>query len=186
MNILLVRHGKKADDLAEIDDKDLPLSDQGKAEVQQLAAEFAEAGLLPSLYLSSRYVHALDTARAISEKLVAGNAPPASVPLDSLTPHNPYTFALIVREAAKIGLTLNGVDTACMVLHYPRIHQLTAELTSTALETNDPGYASASCVTAASLDELLQGKGHTRYVWRRTKDRILTRRNYQSTESARF
>jgi phosphohistidine phosphatase SixA len=177
MNVLLVRHGRKARDLPDVSDKDLPLSDQGITEVRSLAVELAQKRLRPSLYLSSRYAHAIETARLLAVEL-GGDSVAEVVPVDALTPHNPYTFGLVVQEAAKLGFNLHHEDTVGMVLHYPRIHQLTAEITSQPLEAEDPGYACATCISADSLAQLLQGEGNTRHVWRRTIDQVLIMRDY--------
>jgi phosphohistidine phosphatase SixA len=177
MNVLLVRHGKKARDLRDVSDMGLPLSDQGRTEVRSLAVELTGKKLRASLYLSSRYAHAIETARLLAEEL-GGDSVAEVVPVDTLTPHNPYTFGLVVQEAAKLGFDLHHQDTVGMVLHYPRIHQLTAEITSQPLEAEDPGSACATCVSADSLAQLLQGEGYTRHVWRRTTDRVLIRRDY--------
>jgi|SRR5271165_732801 len=181
MKVLLVRHAKKARDLPEVDDRNLPLSKEGVMEVQGLAEEFAKKGLRPNLYLSSRYAHAIETARLLAEHLGGGSVAEV-VPIDALTPHYPYTFSLIVREAAELGFGLGSLNTVGMALHYPRIHQLTAELTSSPIEQEDPGYAAATCVAADSLESLLAGQGHTCQLWRRSKEGILTTRDYSTFE----
>ena len=182
MKILLVRHGKKAQDLPGVEDKQLPLSDLGRTQVQELTSEFLKVDLRPTLFLSSHYLHALETARLVAKEL--GDHPaPTSVPLNTLTPHNPYTFELIVKEAAGLGFPLENVGAVCMVLHHPRVHQLTAAVTSTPLQAEDPGYATATCICGNSLTEMLQGKGHLRHVWRRPEGQALMRRDYDRADS---
>jgi phosphohistidine phosphatase SixA len=180
MQIVLVRHGRKAKDRP-LPDQDLPLSNEGANEVRELGVELIRMGARPGVYLSSAFAHAIETAQVLA-KAIAGDPKPRVIPLSALTPGNAYTFGLIVREARAAGISLEEHGSVAIVLHYPRIHQLTAALTSAPLVQEDPGYAIASVVEGDSVAALATGGGATRAVWRRTGSGALVFRDCSKRE----
>jgi phosphohistidine phosphatase SixA len=84
MKIFLIRHATRARFRADIDD---PLSDQGKKEALALAEAMKNSGDVPELFLTSKQLHAHQTAEILRSSL---NEKAVLVPLDALTPHVPH------------------------------------------------------------------------------------------------
>ena len=158
MKIVLIRHASRERDSDPSKDKYLPLSFDGKEEVRALGAKLASLNLKPTVYLTSLYAHAKQTGELLSDQ--GGGTPPAAVvAIDTLTPHTSWTFEEIIREAEQAGHNLSKLDLVAFVLHYPRLNQLLARLTSQPVSQETPKYAEAVCLAADSLSDFLEGKG---------------------------
>jgi len=69
MQIYLLRHGIASDGTPGKPDSERPLTSEGKKELRKLLQFAREAGVKPSLLLSSPYRRALDTARLAESEL---------------------------------------------------------------------------------------------------------------------
>jgi phosphohistidine phosphatase SixA len=158
VKIILIRHASRErnPDLGE--DKDLPLTSDGKKEACELGDRLVSLGLKPTLYLTSRYTHAKQTGDLLQDQ-VGGNPLAALVAINTLTPHEEYTFERIILESEQNGHDLSKLEQVAFVLHHPRLNQLLARLTSQPESPGAPKFAGAVCLTADSLDDFIKGKG---------------------------
>jgi phosphohistidine phosphatase SixA len=159
MDLILIRHAQRVRDPLAVDDCNMPLTSTGRRQAKALANKLSAAGFKPTLYLTSRYAHAIETANTIvgSGKEKTQLLPVA--PLRTLTPHEEYTFDAIVQEAADRGYDLRKFQEVGVVLHHPRLNQLLAKLTSRPESPFEPAFAQAVCVRARSLQDFVKGKG---------------------------
>ncbi len=136
----------------------LPLKTEGEQEALKLGEKLAGVGLKPTVYLTSRYTHAQQTAEILRDK-AGGSSPAAVVALDMLTPHQEYTFEKIILESEQKGHDLSDLDQVAFVLHHPRLNQLVARLTTQPESRTEPEFAEAVCLTADSLADFINGQG---------------------------
>jgi len=157
MEIILIRHAERERDPSLGDDKDLPLTADGKKQTKALALRLQRAGCQPALYLVSRYAHAVETGRRLRGHLSA--SPPAPViALSTLTPHEGYTVEGIIEETRENGHDLWNLNQVVIVLHHPRLNQLLAKFTGQAESPQAPEFAQAVRVVGRSLKDFVNGK----------------------------
>jgi phosphohistidine phosphatase SixA len=158
MKIILIRHASRVRESSSDKDEELPLSPDGEKEARELGDKMASLGLRPTLYLTSRYAHAKQTAEFLRDQ-VTGDPPASVVAISTLTPHEPYDFEGIIRESEQTGHDLSRLELVAFVLHHPRLNQLLGRLTSQPVSPGAPKYSEAVCLTADSLGDFLEGKG---------------------------
>jgi phosphohistidine phosphatase SixA len=102
VEIILIRHASRErnPDLGE--DKELPLTSDGKKEVCELGARLVSLGLKPTVYLTSRYTHAKETGNLLRDQ-IGGNPPAAVVAVDTLTPHRNIPLRELLSSQSKMG-----------------------------------------------------------------------------------
>jgi phosphohistidine phosphatase SixA len=137
IKIILVRHGEKT---GLSSDKADPLSAAGEAQVRELYRRLQKATRRPTLFLTSRFRHAQQTAEILRCAL---NRRAPLIRLDSLTPlpvrlaskavnDERYVTAILdeVRKLAAVrpGMKLGDNSTIVMVLHEPRNIQVALQL----------------------------------------------------------
>jgi phosphohistidine phosphatase SixA len=178
MKITLVRHGQKAGVLSEAID---PLSTDGEAQVRKLGGNLKTAAERPTLFLTSRYRHAQQTAEILWCIL---NPRVPLVHLDALTPFpadraspavnaERYVAAIFdeVRElaTAQPGIDLGDEANIVVVLHQPRHIQLALQLQGYSprgwpdwrggpLAGKWPSYAEAIYIAARDIQEVALGR----------------------------
>ena len=158
MKIILIRHATRERDPALKSDEPLPLKPEGKQEARELREKLPGLGLKPTVYFTSRYKHARETAEILGDQ-AGGISASAVVAMETLTPHQEYTFEKIIVEAAQEGHDLSKLDQVAFVLHHPRLNQLVARLTSQPESPMEPEYAGGVCLTADSLADFINGQG---------------------------
>lgn len=114
MRLYLVQHGQS---LPKEIDPDRPLSEQGRAEVEKIAALLAQGGVEPSRIVHSGKTRAHQTAAILADKLMPGQAVEAAVGLAPNDPVEPWI--------AQIG---HWKDTAMLVGHLPFMGKLVSRL----------------------------------------------------------
>ena len=144
IKIILVRHGEKTGrhggKAGLSRDKADPLSAAGEAQVRKLCRRLQKAARRPTLFLTSRFRHAQQTAEILRCAL---NRRVPLARLDSLTPlrarlaskavNSERYVAAILDEvlrlaAARPGIKLGDDSTIVMVLHEPRNIQVALQL----------------------------------------------------------
>jgi phosphohistidine phosphatase SixA len=159
-NVLLIRHGTRdRDPTSGLVDHQQPLSPEGRQEVQQLVQDLTARRLTPTVYLTSRNAHAVETARLLCEGL-KGDAS-CVVELDALTPHlgGHGCFAEVKIEAEKRGFNLRDHPVVAIVAHQPRLNQLFAYLTWPATAPMKKHYGWMVSVTADNPEDFEWGNG---------------------------
>jgi phosphohistidine phosphatase SixA len=159
-NVLLIRHGARDRESGSgLPDHEQPLSPQGRQEIEKLVQDLTARKLRPTLYLTSRYAHAVETARLLCEGL-KGDAS-SVVELDALTPNlgGHGCFAEIKAEADKRGCNLRDHPVVAIVAHQPRLNQLFAYLTWPAAAPMKKDYGWMVSVTADNPDDFEWGNG---------------------------
>jgi phosphohistidine phosphatase SixA len=178
MKIILVRHGEKA----RVHREDIsPLSATGEGQVRKLGGLLEKAGEKPTLFLTSRFRHAQQTAELL---WCALNPLAPLVHLESLTPlpadlaspavnAEQYVAAIFdeVRELATVQprIDLGSDATIVMVLHQPRHIQVALQLQGESprgwkdwrggpLSGKWPYYAEAVYVTARDMHDIASGR----------------------------
>src|SRR3974390_1460670 len=152
MKIYLIRHGDRVKHQLR-PDVDEPLTPTEEDQVKALARKLQDEGV-PTLFLSSRYNHALQTGK-ILQATMNPNAPLIS--LKALTPI-PADFALtdISCEVNLAGQDLSHHNTVAMIMHHPRQTQLGMILRGVDYQKwrSDPELqpAEAICLTAETLE----------------------------------
>jgi len=68
MKIILIRHGSK-DYSSTFEDKDRPLSDEGRNETERLGKNLAGLDLEPRIYLTGNFKHAAEMGKILVEQL---------------------------------------------------------------------------------------------------------------------
>jgi phosphohistidine phosphatase SixA len=178
MKIILVRHGQKAGVLDEAMD---PLCAAGEGQARRLGGLLEKAGERPTLFLTSRFRHAQQTAEVL---WCALNPLAPLVHLASLTPlpadlaspavnAEQYVAAIFdeVRElaTAQPRIDLGDSATILMVLHHPRQIQVALRLQGVSPREwktwrggpqagKWPDYAEAVCMTARDMHEVVLGR----------------------------
>jgi len=114
MNIYLVQHGKP---VSKEEDPDKPLSNQGKEDVERVAAFLTKAGIKVDDILHSGKTRARETAEIMISKLIPGKEP---VKKNGLAPLDD------VKEIA--GEIENGQKDLVLVGHLPHLGRLTSLL----------------------------------------------------------
>ncbi len=160
MQIILIRHAERERAADSALDPQMPLTPEGRNQAAALADRCARLGFRPSVYLASRYAHAVETAEIMRNRL-GGREVTA---IGALTPHQPYTLAMVFREAEQHGHNLSELETVAWVLQHPRVYQLLGMLTSQAIDREQLGPAGMVIVTADSLGDLLAGKGQEQHL----------------------
>lgn len=178
MKIILIRHGKK--DAGNNNDLESPLTQEGRGEVQKLAASLARLNIRPAVYLTSMHSHSEQTARVLMDTLnLPGPDRNEPLPkariirLDSFTPRSkkkkgpadlseerdPLDAILEEVESPELEggpLQLDGDQLIAFVGHEPRLSQLLTRLTS---QRSRPfRHAEAVCLEDGELAQLLKGK----------------------------
>lgn len=138
-----------------------PLSDDGIQQTDQLAKMFARLNLRPTVYLTSKYVHALQMGEQLAEKLKEESTPRV-LPICALTPFSKTdSFEDLIDEASKYGVDLKGRAVVAVIGHEARLSQLLTRLTSQRMRPFN--RAEAACISADALQDLLEGKGRVEY-----------------------
>jgi phosphohistidine phosphatase SixA len=161
MKVYLIRHAER-DRNASLPDEDQPLSLEGEQQAEALAGKLKIEGI-PTLFLTSRYRHAQQTAE-ILRKFIYPEAPLIS--LDVLTPRlkaGTFNPAEVIAESKHAGQELSAHQIVAIVLHHPRQTQLAMMLKGADdgnwRSESVPGNAEAICLTAGTLDAFAEGKG---------------------------
>jgi phosphohistidine phosphatase SixA len=176
MKIIVLRHAtRKRDDPVrdEYLEKHLPLDPIGEEETRQLGLELARRGIKPAIYFTSCFAHARQTAEILRD-IVNGSSTAKVVELCTLTPHYQGPRELrqkgekwqglqmlgdIIRESESMISDLRELEVLAFILHWPRLEQLLASMTSKDESCfYNVGYSEGICLKAESLDDLLQGK----------------------------
>jgi phosphohistidine phosphatase SixA len=153
VTVILIRHAPRD---KEIDDATSPLSSDGVLQAKRLGAALSERGLIPTVFLSSAWAHAIQTATIIREVISAPQA--VVVPVDPLTPHTATEARLPYLElAASTSVDLSTLACFACVGHEPRVGQLAEDLTGEKLTRLE--YAEAWSIQAPLYDDLRQGHG---------------------------
>ncbi|MEO8076571.1 MAG: histidine phosphatase family protein [Acidobacteriota bacterium] len=149
LRLVLIRHGRKADIAAA--DPDVPLDPAGFAAVEALASALRDVN--PGLILSSRWLHASQTAKRLAASL---GAPCIEVTgLTPFTAKDSFTPRAICREAHASGLPLGGVRAVALVGHHARVSNLASRLCG-GLEIRELEYLEGVKISASSLRALLR------------------------------
>lgn len=161
MKVYLIRHAERDKD-ASLSDDDQPLSFQGERQAEALASKL-KVEEVPTLYLTSRYRHAQQTAKLLRDS-ICPQAPLIS--LDVTTPHlktNAFNFAELLAEAKHKRQDLSAHQIVAIVLHHPRQTQLAMMLKGVDYREwrseSVPDNASAICLAADTLEAFIEGKG---------------------------
>jgi phosphohistidine phosphatase SixA len=161
LQAILVRHAEK-----DGSGDDAPLSESGRESTSQLGSFLAKLGLRPALVLTSRFVHARETADGLAMKF-----PPTSPPIlkvDALTPvpatRERFSIETMVDEAAVAGHCLTDNTTAIFVGHEPRLTQLATIMTRQRIPPLE--RLEAVCIEADTLSDLRVGRGRLCWRWR--------------------
>jgi len=136
-------------------DKQQPLLPEGEEQVRTLADRLRCEHLVPTLYLTSRNVHARQTAEILSRTL--GGDPASLVEIDALTPHDlTESFAEVIEQATALGKDPRAHTIWALVGHTPRLNHIFESLTSKPA-SNRLSYGQAVCLTANSFDDFARG-----------------------------
>ena len=156
MQLLLIRHGSRKHGA---EDHRTPLSDGGKAEIRNLAKALDELGVAPSSYVTSTKDHSYETA----ELLCVNISGSAAARIDKIPQLDTTRPPLEVLNAVKEAGALDKGGVIAMVGHEPSLGQLLMALTSVRHRPLDHG--SAVCLSAATTQDLLKGKGEVDFRW---------------------
>lgn len=154
-NIVLIRHGDKS--LPGPQDKDRPLSKEGKDKIHHLKNLLTGLNLNPEICFTSSHKHAKETADLLADK-----KPDVVHSISVLTPPVTTTgekiFQTIV-DQAKEQVEPDQKTTIAIVGHYPSLGQILKSLTSDNVQSIwlEPGEA--VWLTAASFSDFLSRKG---------------------------
>jgi phosphohistidine phosphatase len=123
--LLLLRHAKASRDDPELADHDRPLKSRGKEDAKRLGRRLREAGLVPTLIVSSTAVRARKTASKVAKQMHYTRA----IELNpSLYLSSPRSHAEVVRALP------DTEDRVMLVGHNPGISQFLDELGDTNCE----------------------------------------------------
>jgi phosphohistidine phosphatase SixA len=154
VRFVLVRH---ADRHWGANDEETLLTEAGREQVRNLADSFVRLGVIPGIYLTSRFKHAQETATILAER-ISGIPSPRICPVCTLTPHSPgFSLEVLLDEADAMQADLSGKNVIVLVGHEPRLSQLLARVM--AKRGRPIAKAEAVCVQAVSLCDFLRGKG---------------------------
>ena len=154
MQIILIRHGLKQKNQVTDTDSDKPLSNKGRNDVEQLITILEDRNLLPSVFFTSCYQHAIETANILQNRL-GGEL--ERIP--SLTPdpdRKINNFRQIIKEAKERRKDLKDLEVVAFVGHNPWLSDLLNYLIPNSVRTLD--RAEAVCVSGTAQD-LFQGRG---------------------------
>jgi phosphohistidine phosphatase SixA len=131
MNLVLVKHGRKqaVDGCPEAR---WPLDPAEFRRVERLRKTLERRGLKARFILTSRHLHAEDTARRLAVALTR-----QIVLVQGLTPETDerhFTLANMLDEAAAEGVVWEGCDTLMLVGHEARLSTLAGRLVGTYVE----------------------------------------------------
>jgi phosphohistidine phosphatase SixA len=161
MKIYLVRHAER-DEKSPEKDCNQPLTLRGVKQAQELAKQLITEGV-PTLLLTSKWLHSRETASVLSFNMQPGIP---ILPLEVLTPfgkRNKFDLNEVIDELKQLGYDLFANKTVGMVLHHPRQTQLALMITGKDYRDWErlpkPQSAEAICLTAEALDEFVKGKG---------------------------
>jgi len=150
MEILLIRHGDRH---RTSPDEQASLSDAGRKQATELATSLKKLEFNCNVFLTSKYVHAAETASI----LAAANPVARIHEMSALTPHSTKeTLDDITSEAKEKGLVLPELGSVVVTGHEPRLGQLFTRLTST--RTRPLENCEAICVSG-TWKELFRGRG---------------------------
>jgi phosphohistidine phosphatase SixA len=170
MEILLINHATRRrhpnPDIDRQIDPDQPLLLEGEEEACQLADRLRGLPVVPTLYLTSRNLHARQTAEILCQRL-GGDPRTQVVQIGALTPgHATEHFEQIIEQAEWLGQDLRQHDQVAVVGHYPRLNQLFARLTGQPEPPAPLDRGQEVCLTANCLEGFLAGEGNGE--WPRT------------------
>jgi phosphohistidine phosphatase len=120
MMVYLVQHGRS---LPKETDQDQGLSDQGKAEVEQVASKAKAIGLAVSQIIHSGKTRAQQTAAIFASCLTPGSEPVIEQGLNPLD------------DVAEFGKTLSGRNDLLVVGHLPFMERLVSHLITGSQDT---------------------------------------------------
>ena len=165
MKIILINHAERERHPDPQTDKQLdpsqPLKQKGVEQAQELAERLRK--VKPTLYLTSKNLHAKQTAEVVCEAL-GGDKSKDVVLIDALTPNDATeTFDQIIEQAELAGRNPGSHDVVAVVGHYPRLNQLFAYLTGQITAANRLDKAEEVCLTANSLNDFRQGNGEGKW-----------------------
>jgi phosphohistidine phosphatase SixA len=124
VKILLIRHGSREHSG---EDADAALAASGRKQMHQVADLLKRLELLPSIYLSSHFRHAGESASLLAKEVsTTSKGPvPAILSLCSLTPHSPTSLLEeIIDESQAMHFKWQATDVIVVVGHEPRLSQL--------------------------------------------------------------
>jgi phosphohistidine phosphatase SixA len=131
MNLVLVKHGRKKAVKGRTEAR-WPLDPAEYRRVARLQEALERRGLKARFILTSRYLHAKDTASRLAVALTR-----QIVSVRGLTPRTDerhFTLANMLDEAAAKGVVWEGCDTLMLVGHEPRLSTLAGRLVSAYVE----------------------------------------------------
>ncbi len=161
MDIILIRHGEREHSLPSQNEKDEPLTQEGKHKVDCLKDLLARQKLSPDIFFTSKWEHAKQTAERLSDGRPV-------YPIDALTPtpHRSTNITkanicdALIAEAKQVGVDLSALSQqtkapiVAIVGHVPRLNYILECLTSS---TTEPSLNRAEAIRVSA--DLLHGKG---------------------------
>jgi phosphohistidine phosphatase SixA len=167
MDVILINHAERKRDSDRRRDKQIdrhqPLTPTGEKQAHELAERLRAAGIKPTLYLTSRHLHAKQTAEIVCKDL-GGDPSVDVVEIDALTPfHTSDSLQQISEQASSAGHDASLHDLVALIGHYPRLNQLFAQLTWQTVAEKRLGYAEEVRLTADSFDDVRKGRGRGRW-----------------------
>lgn len=163
-SIVFVRHGRKlpADGRLE---HDIPLDPAEVPVARSLCAQVAARGLEPSVWISSHFAHAWQTAEALAD-------PGARiVRVCALTPYSIDESAHLgplLKEIGRLDVSLTGLECIGLVGHEERLSNLANELLPAEQRITRLGYMDAICISGETLFDLDQRKSAV--LWRISRE----------------
>lgn len=159
-SIVFVRHGRKVPADGRLE-HDIPLDPAEVSIAKSLRAEIASRGLEPSVWISSHFAHAWQTAEAL--------AGPGSrvVRVCALTPYSADESAHLgplLKEIGRLAVSLTGLECVGLVGHEERLSNLANELLPAEARITRLGYMDAVCISGETLFDLDQRKSSV--LWR--------------------
>jgi phosphohistidine phosphatase SixA len=160
MQIILINHAERHRESGK-DDRDQPLHpEEGVKQANDLVDRLREKKVTPTLYLTSRNVHAKETAKFVCAAL-GGTADMAVVEIDALTPdQRTETWQDIVEQVRASGHNLESHAVVAIVGHFPRLNQLFAYLTWRKAAPTRLEYGQEVYLT---IDKFWDGEGQGRW-----------------------
>jgi len=123
--LLLLRHAKASRDDPELPDHDRPLKPRGKEDAKRLGRQLREAGLVPTLIVSSTALRARKTASKVAKQMNYARAIELSSSLYLSSPRDHLEVARSLPDAE---------DRVMLVGHNPGLSQFLDELADTEAE----------------------------------------------------
>jgi phosphohistidine phosphatase SixA len=162
MEIILINHARRVKHEDPARDKQIdrhqPLHDDAKEQVSELVGRL-KRGSTPTLYLTSRNLHARETANLVCEAL-GGNPSRDVVEIDALTPHHPTeSFEQVIEQATAVGHDPRLHLVVAIVGHSPRLNSLFAHLTWEQVASKALGEGQEVRLEAESFQAFRDGKG---------------------------